>query len=82
MFNNWLIIYSYYITQIFVGMCGHDWKRLPSKRVVPSSNPPGVKIYFEAKPISNFKNLKETKNMETTTNHKFKIIKNLSVIAL
>ena len=34
-------------------------RQLRRKPKVPSSNPPGIKIYFEAKPISNFKNLLE-----------------------
>ena len=43
-----------------------ELKCLQSKREVPSSNPPGVKIYFDAKPISNFKNLLDQENMTNT----------------
>ena len=34
-------------------------ERLPKKPEVPISKPPGTKIYFDTKPISNFKNLLE-----------------------
>ena len=58
---NWTIIGCYYNIQIIVfnsSACSmaQTNERLATKPEVPVSKPPDTKIYFDAKPISNFKN--------------------------